>query len=213
MHLKRTYGVVLSALGLFTAGAIPAQAVSAASPEPIVISQLAASDTYQSTLTVQLDQTVSASATDQVKSSLENTLSSIQPDAGPTGGAFLICNKAHLFTDGDGTFSFQHACGGTTGPWGYRLSAGLCTIVISDVTESGMAWTRNGTRQGRQSPHVETCRYQFHGNFNPDKDFDLISYSDTFVFRVDVGGETGTADLDIKGSFYSAECTNPTICP
>jgi hypothetical protein len=75
-----------------------------------------------------------------------------------------------------------------------------------------MAWTRNGTRQGTQSPHIEYCRYQFHGTYNPEHDFDSIAYNDTFTFEIEVGGNTGSATLVISGSFYSAVCSNPTIC-
>jgi len=75
-----------------------------------------------------------------------------------------------------------------------------------------MAWTRNGTRQGTQSPHIEGCLYHFHSSYNPEHDFDSIVYSDTYAFEVEVDGNTGSASLVISGSFYSAECSNPTIC-
>lgn len=77
-----------------------------------------------------------------------------------------------------------------------------------------MTWTRNGKAMPQMHDHVEDCTYVFHGNFNPEDDFDLISYSDTFTFTVEVGGGPGpgTAVLHIYGSFYSAECTNPSTC-
>jgi hypothetical protein len=208
VHLKQVCGLALGAFALFMGGAIPAQAASAPGPVRIVTSDAATGN-----LTIQLDKPVSASTASRIESSLERATQTSHPNAGPTGGAFLVCNKVHSFSDSDGTFTFQHRCGGTTGPWGYRLSAGLCSIVISRVNESGMTWTRNGKRQGKQSPHPgEVCRYQFHGNFNPEHDFDIISYSDNYTFRIDVGGETGSADLNIHGSFYSAKCTNPAVC-
>jgi hypothetical protein len=184
----------------------------AAGPGRIVISN-AISEGYKSSLTVQLDKPVSASTARQIKSSLERAIRTSRPDAGPTGGEFLVCNKVHSFSDFDGTYTIQHACRGTTGPWGYKQSPGLCAITISDVYEHGMAWTRNGTRQGTQSPHTEYCGYQFHGNYNPEHDFDTIAYNDTLTFRVDVGGQTGNATLIASGSFYSAVCSNPSVCP
>jgi hypothetical protein len=213
VHLKQIYGIVLGALILFIGSVIPAQAASVPRPEQIAISHTAISKGYESSLMVQLDKPVSASIASQIKNSLERAFRTSRPGAGPTGREFLVCNKTHSFSDADGTFTIQHACGGPTGPWGYRISSGVCAFTISDVHESGMAWTRNGTRQGTQSPHPEEyCRYQFHGTFNPERDFDIISYSDNFTFDIEVGGQTGHADLDIRGSFYSARCTNPSAC-
>jgi hypothetical protein len=131
--------------------------------------------------------------------------------AGPSG-AYLYCNHAYSFSDSDGNYTFQHTCGATTGPWGYQLSTGLCSIIVSDVHELGMAWTRNGTRQGTMAPHTEYCRYQFHGNYNPDHDYDYLTYSDTYDFTVDVDGETGAGDVVINGSFTSAGCTSGKAC-
>jgi hypothetical protein len=85
--------------------------------------------------------------------------------------------------------------------------------LVSRVNETGMAWTRNGKTQPRQAPHVEGCRYLFHGTYNPENDFDVIAYNDEFTFEVEVGGQTGNADLKIHGSFYSAKCTSPPACP
>lgn len=178
----------------------------------IVISN-AISKSYKSSLMVQLDEPVSASIARQIESSLERTIRAGRPDAGPSGGEFLVCNKLHSFSDSDGTFTIQHACEGTTGPWGYQISTSVCAIAISDVYEHGMAWSRNGTNQGTQSTHTEYCRYQFHGTFNPENDFDVVRYNDTFTFEVEVGGKTGSAKLNISGSFYSAKCTSPPACP
>jgi hypothetical protein len=179
----------------------------------IVIDYPAGSRGYGSSLTLRFHQPVSASTASQIKSSLEDAAGTVRPDAGPTGGEFLVCDKLHSFSDSDGTYTIQHACQGTTGPWGYQISTGLCAIVVSAVSESGMTWTRNGKTMPKQSPHPdEFCRYQFHGTYNPEDDFDLIAYNDYFTFEIEVGGETGNADLHIYGSFYSAECSNPSIC-
>lgn len=198
---------------LFIGGAIPANAAIRTGISEIVVSDTA--NAYESSLTLQLDAPVSSTAADQIKSTLKGALQTAQPNvAGPSGGAFLLCNQAHLFTDSDGTFSFQHACGGTTGPWGYLMSSGLCSIVTGNVAESGMAWTRNAATQPRQAAHPsEGCGYQYHSTYNPEHDFDSITYNDVLSFRVNVGGATGSATLDITGSFYSAKCTNPSVCP
>jgi hypothetical protein len=44
-----------------------------------------------------------------------------------------------------------------------------------------------------------------HSFSDADGTFDIISYSDNFTFEIEVGGQTGNADLDIRGSFYSAK--------
>jgi hypothetical protein len=205
VHLKYINGLVLGAPMLFIGSVIPAQAASVPDAGQIVISQITISEGGESSLTVQLDKPASAATASEIKKFQELPFRT-SPGAGPTDDEFLVCNKAHIFSDADGTFSIQHACGGITGPWGYKISTGVCAFTISDVYESGMAWTRNGMRQGLQRPHPdEPCRHQFHGNFNPEHDFDIISYSDNFTFEIEVGGQTGHADLNIRGSFYSAK--------
>lgn len=143
-------------------------------------------------------------------------LSSRSPTVAPAApsGALIHCNKGYSFPDSNGTYTIQHACGGTTAPWGFKISSSLCSIAISPVSEQGMDWTRNGVRQPRQAPHpVVPCGYQFHGTYSPARDFDKISYSDTMTFRVSVGGSTGTATLNIYGSFTLLNSTcSPTSC-
>jgi hypothetical protein len=212
MRIWRISSIAVGALVLCAAGAVPAQAASGLTTSEIVITNPAVSDSYQSSLAVRLRNAVSAATAGQIKAALEQALQVNSTAAGPTGGEFLVCNKVHSFSDSDGTYTIQHACGGTTGPWGYRISAGVCSFTISDVHETGMAWTRNGTRQGTQAQHTEYCGYQFHGTYNPEHDFDSIAYSDDFTFTVDIDGDVGSADLNINGSFYSAACSNPSVC-
>lgn len=183
-----------------------------AGPSQIVINN-AISKGYESTLTVKLDKPVSASTASRIKSSLEHAIqTSRRTDTGPTGGAFLVCDKVHSFSDSDGTFTIQHACQGNTGPWGYKISTAVCAFTVSNVDEGGMVWTRNGKGEPTQSPHDKPCSYLFHGNFHPELDFDLIDYLDLYTFEVEIGGKTGSAELTIHGSFYSAECSNPSVC-
>src|SRR4051812_33652363 len=39
--------------------------------------------------------------------------------AGQPRGAYLHCNRLYSFSDSNGTFTTQHACGGRTTPWGF----------------------------------------------------------------------------------------------
>jgi hypothetical protein len=216
MPCRRIFSVVLG-LALFVfAGAVPALATTAPSQDSLAISHASAQNTYDSGLTVHFDKPMSAATAAQVKAALTQRMaapeSTVAPLAAGPSGAFLYCNVLYRFSDADGTFSFQHKCGGTTGPWGYKLSAGLCAITISEVHEPGMEWVRNGKKQGRQHDHNYPCTEQFHGTFNPDHDYDFISYSDSFTFRIDVGGQTGSADVTIHGSFTSAGCANRIAC-
>jgi hypothetical protein len=150
----------------------------------------------------------------QVKNALTTQTAPTQVSPQVTGpqGAYLYCDQAYSFSDSDGTYAFQHACGGTTGPWGFKMSSGLCAITTGSVAESGMSWTRNGANMPQQAPHVEGCTYIFHGTYNPDNDYDFMTYNDVLTFRIDISGQTGTATLDIKGSFTSAGCTNGKTC-
>jgi hypothetical protein len=196
---------VVALVGTWTSigTAAPALAAGAPSQDTLLLGRDAA-------LTLHFDKPMTAATATMVEAALRQPLAASGPN-----GQLLYCNRFYRFTDSNGSFTFQHACRGTTGPWGYQLSTGLCAIVVSGVAEpSGMAWTRNGVRQGNQAPHPpKFCRYQFHGNFNPEHDFDVIAYNDHFTFRVNVGGHTGSADLHIHGSFYSARCPNPIACP
>lgn len=135
---------------------------------------------------------------------------SITPSGqGPTGQS-LHCNIANNFPDGNGIYSVQHACRGKTGPWGYRINAAVCSSAGTPVHEAGMAWARNGRTQGTQSPHLEDCRYFWHGSYNPDLDYDHIAYSDVFTWLTKNGGH---AQLQIYGNFTtSGTPCSPTSC-
>lgn len=125
------------------------------------------------------------------------------------GGATIYCNRLYKFSDGDGTYSIQHGCGATSSPWGYKISSTVCAIVASTVHEAGMSWTRNGVAQGTQAFHDVPCDYQFHGTYNPDRDYDHIAYADVFTFLVKGGHGT----LQIHGDFTTVGSTcSPTSC-
>lgn len=120
--------------------------------------------------------------------------------SGPSGGVNLRCNYYYRWSDGNGTFTLQHACGGTTAPWSFKISSALQAIAASTVRESGMAWSKNGVSMPRQAPHVVAANYLFHGTYDPAPDGSHILYQDTFSFRHNVGGG-GDALVSINGDF------------
>lgn len=136
----------------------------------------------------------------------------VTPDAAGPQNALIHCNKAYLYTDQDGTYSIQHACAGTTAPWGYRFSAAFCSIERGNIHESGMTWTRNGVVQGMQAFHDYGCSTvsdQFHGTYNPVRDYDKVTYKDIFTFLI----QGGSGKLTIEGSFQALGSTcSPTSC-
>jgi hypothetical protein len=69
------------------------------------------------------------------------------------------------------------------------------------VTERGLDWWVNGSRKPRQAPHVVPCSYIFHGTFTVSRSDDLW-YTDDYSFEVEVGDETGEAELDIHGGLH-----------
>jgi hypothetical protein len=216
--MKSVSGIFVAAIALVALANGPAQAASSESGSVVTINHAGFDGISNSALTVTFDKPMDSAKLAQVKSLLTGqngapsaAIHGLQPFTGPQG-AFLYCDNAYSFSDSDGNYTFQHACGGTTGPWGYKISSGLCAEIVSNVTESGMSWTRNGANQARQAPHVEGCTYQFHGTYSPDDDYDFITYSDTLAFEIDVDGDTGTATLNITGSFTSAGCANGHAC-
>jgi hypothetical protein len=128
---------------------------------------------------------------------------SIPAPAGGPQGASLRCNTLHRLPTPNATWTFQHRCGGSTGPWGISIAPKWCGVAIGAAAEQGMTWTRNGVNQGRQASHFKSCSYQFHGTYNPDRDYDWITFYDTFQIPVRVGGRPGVATLYVVGSFTS----------
>lgn len=122
------------------------------------------------------------------------------PEGGPDPK--LSCkHNQYVFADGNGTFVIRNNCRHGVVNWGYRISAPLCRIATGPVVEAGMDWWRNGTMQGRTSPHTEDCTYVFHGTLKPARNGDHISYQDDLNFPVEVAGNPGRAHLHIDGIF------------
>lgn len=138
-----------------------------------------------------------------INSALEHGASmKATPSAASSGYADLYCNTAYDLTDSDGTFSYQHSCGGSTSPWGWQMSSALQVIVTSTVDENGMVYSVNGGPNLQNAPHAEAAGYVFHGTFNPVNDGDNLTYIDTLDFTVEVGGQTGSAQITISGNIH-----------
>jgi len=113
--------------------AVPALAASGPGNSTLVASRAGA------VLTVHFSKPMTAATAARAEAELAQRLSISQsPAAHGPKGAFLYCNHFYRFSDSDGSYTFQHKCRGTTGPWGYQLSTGLCSIVVTDVHEHGI---------------------------------------------------------------------------
>lgn len=114
------------------------------------------------------------------------TLVEDQDDGGDTYFK-VYCDKEYIVRDSLGKYTVQRACGNSVSPWGWKMSAELQKYCASDVFESGMKWTKNGSNMPMGSPHTEGCAYPFHGSYNPVVKGDKISYDDSFKFRHNIG--------------------------
>jgi hypothetical protein len=227
-----TLAALTMALGLIAAapaaGALAATPTSSVTADGVAVSSQGLESASNYTLTVTKGGTTTTtqslddgteSVTTSNDSSAASTTRIVQgatpavtaAPAAAAATAYLYCNKLYLFTKPTNQFSIQHSCGATTSPWGISIDKGLCAVATSDAKEVGMNWTRNGTKQGRQSDHTETCTYHFHGTFNPDKNSDRLTYSDTFTF--DVEGD-GHATLTVYGDITTSgsKCGSATSC-
>jgi hypothetical protein len=198
--------VVLAAVVALSA---PTEAQAATPTQDITWTDKSADGVISTRVTLRFPQGApSSSAIDALRTN--STASGAVTAAGPgPQGAWLYCNTFYSFSTVDATWSFQHQCGGKTGPWGIDLAAKWCAVAIGVAAEQGMDWTYNGVKQGRQAPHAQGCIYQFHGTYNPDYDYDWITYSDTFQLPVNIGGRAGVATFYTTGSFTSSGQTPP----
>ncbi|MFI0370982.1 hypothetical protein ACH35V_24195 [Actinomadura sp. 1N219] len=115
----------------------------------------------------------------------------------------LQCGQKIGRMDNNGYFSIALYCGApgtSTLPWGYKISPELRAIITGLVAERGMAWWQNGQARPWNAPHVVSPDYQFHGTLGPVWWGDDIDYNDFYVFRVNVGGQTGTGTLTTAGT-------------
>lgn len=103
---------LLRSVGVCAAVGLLALNGTSALASPTVSSSI--STQYMSKLTVVRDGKTTVSF--GVAQSPQN--SSTATPAGQPAGAIVHCNKAYYFSDSNGTYTIQHACGGSTGPWG-----------------------------------------------------------------------------------------------
>lgn len=103
---------------------------------------------------------------------------------GQTSALAAYCGHSYTSTAVYGTFTYQHACGASTSPWGYKIATAYADTITSGVAESGMAWARNLKTQPQQASHLEDAFYQYHGTFNPVHAGDDIEFIDTFSYEI-----------------------------
>lgn len=199
----RAWFATLAAAALGVGGSLIAPATVANANSPITSTTVEVQ--YRSVLTLTQNGRTTKTAGAPARVTVERL---VTPSAQPSG-AIIYCNKLYTFTDPNGKYTIQHRCAGSTGPWSYTISPGVCALVVGPVSESGMTWRRNGVQQSRQAPHVVGCGYIVHGTYNPDLDYDRISYVDTYTFAV----KGGHGSLSVQGNFTTVGGTcSPTSC-
>lgn len=109
----------------------------------------------------------------------------------------------YSFSDKDGTETIRYNCPYNNINWGWQMSQGLQAICSGSVKELGARWFRNGSQQSSNAPHTQGCGYLFHGTFPNVANGDFVDYYDTYTFRVNVGGRTGTAVVQTGGSYQA----------
>lgn len=168
--------------------------------------------TLSSTLTIVDDATGTKTVTKSHETVAANPAAIATPAAFP-GDLAIHCNTGYNPSDANGTYSIQHACGGSTAPWAYKISPALCARATSTVAEAGMSWQYNGVSKPRQAPHNESCLYTFHGTYNPATDYSTVTYEDTFIFSLVTNGKPSKATLSIAGklNLLGSPCS-PTNC-
>ncbi len=157
--------------------------------------------TLSSTLTLVFDDGSSVTGT-QAESLIQNN--DVQTNRVPSEPQLPIvsCRVGnYTFTDRNGTENIRYNCPYHNVNWGFKIAPQLRAIAIGPVSELGARWWKNGRAQSANSPHVAPADYHFHGTFPRVYDNDEISYYDVYVFRVRVGGRTGTARLYTGGAF------------
>lgn len=126
-----------------------------------------------------------------------------QPPGGSNWYSLSCAAGPHAASDTDGTMTPLNNCPYALANWSYRLSTYLQSVTISLVAESGMSWQRNAAAMSRNASHLVPVSYLFHGTFNPVRESDYVSCGDAFTFRVDIGGNTGTATVTATCAFQA----------
>lgn len=125
-----------------------------------------------------------------------------QAQVTPMATTNLKCSQGYVKVTNEGRWEMSYNCYPeyATTPWSFKISSNVQYIIVSPVTESGLLWWRNGTRQPRLAPHTEPKGYLFHGTMKKMWNGDAIDYQDYFTFRHNVNGG-GTGSITIAGSY------------
>ncbi|WP_329457478.1 hypothetical protein [Streptomyces sp. NBC_01497] len=111
------------------------------------------------------------------------------------GPATLRCDKNPHWSDARGRLDKRFNCHHSTVNWGYRISAGLRSVITGRVAERGTSWWKNGRHMPKNAPHTVARNYHFHGTFEPVGHGSHVQSQDYMTFRVTIGGRTGTGTL------------------
>lgn len=141
----------------------------------------------RSRVQLDFDVPVTQAQADQLRRSLVSPVSAVPAD-------IMLCGSRISRGDANGYFDIAYQCGTRrTLPWGFQLSNAVQAIVVSNVTERGLEWWRNGAFAGQNAGHVAPKDYRFHGNMGPVYAGNHIDYQDYLTFRHNVGsGGTGS---------------------
>jgi hypothetical protein len=171
----------------------------------------------ETTLELSWDQPMSPAKEEELKKSLEDaTEATTEATTEVEGGArtFIQHPNGHhrypvvkcsdpnrTFTDRNGRFDVRYNCRVDKVNWRFKVSRKLVAIADGNMKETGMVWYTGTRKLGQNSNHDVPVDYPLHGTQGGMKDGDILHWHDTLIFRVNVGGNTGTAHLGIGGTF------------
>lgn len=153
---------------------------------------------FATTLRLTFEKPITSSEKQRIVRELTGTRSQV----GPMAIMNLSCNDTYAKTTSEGSWEVQYRCFPeyATLPWGFKISSSVKKIIVSNVTEDGLWWWRNGVRQTKLARHVVPKDYLFHGTMKKVWNGDSINYQDYFTFRHNVGSG-GTGAIAIAGTF------------
>ncbi|MFB7669006.1 hypothetical protein ACFC1R_34690 [Kitasatospora sp. NPDC056138] len=159
-----------------------------------------------SELTVTFDTPVSPARAAETNAVLQQSLEKPAAvaegqDPGPTYPVVRCSDGKRTFTDRNGTFNVRYNCGYNNVNWGYNVSPAVVAIAVSNMQETGVPWYKGSQFLGKNSPHNVPVDYFLHGTQGGVNSADLLHWYDTMTFRVNAGGNPGTANLNVGGSF------------
>lgn len=196
--IQRTVVKSIIAALLVVVAALTGSPAFAKSDKDAVVSHIVVTDASAGvtiTLSLDFDRPLSAAAAETARTSLGDDTFATMASGDP-----IWCGGRISRGDSNGYFDIAYQCGSTrTLPWGFQIHNNIRAIIVSNVTEIGMSWWRNGSFAGQNAPHTVPSDYLFHGTFNPVYAGNDIDYNDYMTFRHNVGSG-GTGSLSIAGS-------------